>query len=225
MIYSNLLDVLREHSEKDFADFSKKLIPTKQNILGVRTPILRKLAKQYQSEMADIFNFPDEYYEITFIKLTQCAALPFDQFLLCVERCVEKIDNWATCDGFKAGCIANHQEEFLPVLERLFLKDRTFYRRYVFVTFLTAYMDEKWLSIIESYISRADLSSYYVHMAVAWLTAEILIKHYDFGVSILKRKVLDRKTHNKAIQKAIESYRISKEQKEYLRSLKILNNK
>ena len=77
--------------------------------------------------------------------------------------------------------------------------------------------------MIESYIQRADTSKYYVHMATAWLVAEILTKEYDYGLTILQSKVLDIKTHNKAIQKAIESYRITTEQKEYLRSLKIKN--
>ena len=86
---------------------------------------------------------------------------------------------------------------------------------------LAEYIEGKYLPLIKSYMRRASTQYYYVHMAVAWLVAEILIKQYDEGVNLLKEKILPLKTHNKAIQKAIESYRITKEQKEYLRSLKM----
>ena len=79
----------------------------------------------------------------------------------------------------------------------------------------------QYLPTIRKFIEEADTSRYYVHMAVAWLLAEILVKEYEAGVALLKDKITDSKTHNKAIQKAIESYRLTNEQKDFLRSLKI----
>ena len=111
--------------------------------------------------------------------------------------------------------------KFLPVLERIFSHGGEFFERYALITLLSEYIEEDYLLIIESYITRADTKSYYIHMAVAWLTAEILVKHYEYGVRLLKKGVLDIKTHNKAIQKATESYRLTNERKAYLRSLKI----
>jgi 3-methyladenine DNA glycosylase AlkD len=93
--------------------------------------------------------------------------------------------------------------------------------RYTLVTLLSYYIDDKYLDKVESFIKRADTSAYYVYMAVAWLVAEILIKRYDRGVAIIKSGALDKRTHNKAIQKAKESFRITKERKEFLNSLKI----
>ncbi|MBQ8295669.1 MAG: DNA alkylation repair protein [Clostridia bacterium] len=221
MTYLQFLNELKQNAEKPFASFQRKLIPTEQKILGVRTPILRALAKRYQANFEEIYAFPDEYYEVTFIKLTLVSALPYNEFLRYVESCVSLMDNWATCDSFKAKCIRKHRAEFLPMLEKLFSNGQEFYQRYVLVVLLSEYVEEKYLNILKNYIQRANTNVYYVHMAVAWLTAELLIKQYDYSVTLLREKVLDAKTHNKAIQKAIESYRLTKEQKDFLRSLKI----
>ena len=83
------------------------------------------------------------------------------------------------------------------------------------------YVEEEYVDVLISFLRQADRSKYYVYMACAWLTVEILIKHYDVGVSILQRNVLDVKTHNKSIQKAQESFRLNDEQKRYLKTLKI----
>ena len=221
MEYSELLNILNGFKEEEFASFQRKLIFTKQEILGVRTPILRKLAKQYQKYAEDFFTFPDDIYEVTFLKLTIISALPYEEFCLYVEDCVDRMDNWGICDSFKAKCLKKHKDEFLPVLEKIFQKKGEFSQRYVLVTLLAEYVEEKYLQTVLSYIKRADKDPYYVHMAVAWLTAEICIKHYDFGVSILRSEILPIKTHNKSIQKSVESYRLTKEQKDFLRSLKI----
>ena len=223
MRYLELLDILNENKELVYADFQRRLIPTKSVILGVRTPTMRKIVKEVvkTTEIEEILAFPDEYFETTFVKLTTVSALPYERFVKYVERCVELMDNWASCDCFKAKCLKKHKDEFLPVLERIFAKGGEFEQRYVLVVLLGEYMEEKYLPIAEGYISRANAAPYYVHMALAWLTAEILVKHYDYGVKLLQKGILVPRTHNKAIQKAIESYRLNQEQKEYLRSLKI----
>ena len=221
MKYSEFLSLLHSYQDVAYADFQKKLIFTKQMIIGVRTPVLRQLAKAYKDSFDTIFAYPDEYYEVTFIKLAMVAALPYERFLLFVEACVDKMDNWSTCDCFKAKCIAKNKEAFLPVLEQLFYFHGEYGQRYTLVTLLTYYTEDTYLSVIESYIREADTKMYYIHMAVAWLTAELIVKKYSFGLNLLRKVFLDKKTHNKAIQKAIESYRISQEQKDCLRSLKI----
>ncbi len=221
MQYSKLIETLRAYAEPNFADFQRRLIFTERRIIGVRTPILRKIAKEYQGKIDELFSFPNEYYEVVFIKLTVVSALPYEEFVKKVEECVSLMDNWALCDSFKAKCIHKHKEEFLPVLEKLFSTGKEYYERYAFVLFLAEYIEDKYLPMVISYIQRADLEPYYIYMAVAWLVAEILVKEYACGLEILRLGILDGKTHNKAIQKAIESYRINKEQKEYLRSLKI----
>ncbi len=220
MKYLEFLDLLKEYAEPDFAAFQRKLIFTNEKILGVRTPVLRRLAREYASDFERIFQFPNEYYEVTFIQLTMASALPYEEFILRIDACVYKMDNWATCDSFKARCLRKNQDAFLPTLEALFCSDGEFYQRYVLVTLLSYYTEEKYLPVILKYLQRADTEKYYVHMAAAWLIAEVLIKHYETGVDWLKMRVVDGKTHDKAIQKATESFRLTDLQKEYLRTLK-----
>lgn len=221
MMYSQFIEVLKGHAEEGFAAFQRKLIFTKRKILGVRTPTMRKIAKEFSGDIKALFSYPNEYYETVFIKLTAVSLLPYNEFLTYLDECVSLMDNWALCDSFKAKCIKKHKEDFLVVLEKLFHHGGEYFERYVLVVLLAEYVEKKYLDVIKAYIQRADTEIYYVHMAVAWLTAEILIKEYADGVNLLKEGILPPKTHNKAIQKAIESYRLSNEQKEFLRSLKI----
>ncbi len=223
MEYLELLEKLNTHREENFAAFQRKLVDTKQTILGVRTPVLRKLAKAYTGSIERLLSFPDTYFEVTFIKLAVVAALPYERFILYVEDCVARIDNWATCDGFKAKRIAENKAAFLPILERIYARGGVFAKRYALVTLLYFYMDEADLPILEKYLTQTPTDEYYIHMAIAWLLAETLIWHYEFGIRILLDGKLSVKTHNKGIQKALESYRIDDERKAYLRSLKIKN--
>ena len=224
MEYSGFLKRLRSFSEEDFAQFQRRLIKTNYTILGVRTPMLRWLAKEYYKDAESVFAFPNEYYETVFIKLTIASMLPYEAFVKYLPNCVALMDNWALCDSFKAKCIHKHKEEFLPILKELFQKKGEYFQRYPLVVLLAEYLEKPYLSVIEEFIRKADTSLYYVHMAVAWLIAEMLVKEYDFGITLLHKYFIDVKTHNKAIQKALESYRLTTQQKEYLRSLKIKNN-
>ncbi len=222
MTYSTFIEKITPYAESDFAAFQKKLIFTDRKILGIRTPTLRKLAKEMQGELESLLSFPSEYYETVFITLTVVSMLPYEGFLRHLPRCVALMDNWALCDCFKAKCIKKNKKEFLPVLESLFSTEKEYFVRYTLVCFLFEYMETAYIPLIKEYIRRTNTQAYYVHMAVAWLTAELCVKHFDEGVLLLKEGILSPKTQNKAIQKAIESYRLTKDQKEYLRSLKIM---
>lgn len=223
MTYLNFLDVLRKNAEEEFAAFQQKLIFTERKILGVRTPVMRKIAKNWKSNIDELFSFPNEYYETVFIKLAVVSLLPYEQFLRYVELCVSLMDNWALCDCFKVKCIAKRKEDFLPVIDKFFQTGKEYYVRYALVSLLNNYVEKSYIPRIKEYLQKIDENIYYIHMAAAWLTAEVLIKEYDEGIKFLEERILPIKTHNKAIQKAVESYRITQTQKEYLRSLKIKN--
>lgn len=224
MTYSEFLNILSSYAEEAFAAFQKRLIFTKYSILGVRTPAMRKLAKEYAENFEEMIRFPDEYYEVIFIKLTMISALPYEGYLQYLEYAVSLMDDWALCDSFKAKSIARHKEELLPVLKKLFERGGEYEQRYPLVVLLNTYVEEKYLPEIEEFIRGANTQYYYVHMAVAWLIAEVVVKQYSHGITLLQSRMVDAKTHNKAIQKAIESYRLTTEQKELLRSLKIKTN-
>ena len=222
MTYDELLALLESCADKTYASFHSKLIKSSTDtLLGVRVPILRKIAKKVNIQ--EILEFPNEYYEVKFIKLVSVSYLPFDKFILYLEKVVPLIDNWALCDSFKANSILSNRENFLPWIEKYHSKNNEFSVRYALVTLLNYYVEEEYLPLIFAYLKKTDCREYYVHMAAAWLMAEILAKYFEAGVSFLKTKVLNEKTHNKSIQKAIESYRLTNEQKEFLRTLKIKN--
>ena len=221
MNYARLLEELNANAQEKYRTFHKSLLKNETiNLIGVSVPVLRKLAKGFKGEEQLLLSFPDEFYEVTFIKLLACAALPYEEFIKVVDGCVALIDNWASCDSFKPRCIIKHRQEFIPYIERYIACDVEFYQRFALTTLLAFYVEGDFLPLIKKCLSVADTSYYYVHMAAAWLVAEVLVKNYEQGVQILKSGLLDEKTFNKAISKARESFRISDENKNYLKTLK-----
>lgn len=234
-LYDELLKELKDNAEPEYAAFHKRLIKNdKLNVLGVRVPALRKIAKSYKNFVPELLTFPDDYYEVTFIKLQAVALLPWCEFINYADKCVALIDNWATCDCFAPKCIAKHREEFLPYIREYTWSGKEFEQRFALTTLLHFYVEDKYLQLIFDAVTgnEIDYNFYYVHMAAAWLIAEVVVKSYDDGVAFLKAnagyydekgrgaETFDIKTHNKAIQKACESYRLTKEQKDFLKTLK-----
>ena len=222
MTYDSLLEELKSVAEPTLAAFHGTLIKASEDqLFGVRTPILRKIAKRV--DIDEILSFPNDYYEVKFIKLIAVSYLPYERFIEYVGKVVPLIDNWALCDSFKANSIKAHKEDFLSRIEQFFVTGKEFFVRYALVTLLSYYVEREYLPLIFSYLERVETSPYYVHMSAAWLLAEVLVKYYEDGVAFLQKRSLDAKTHNKAIQKAVESFRLTNEQKEFLKTLKIKN--
>lgn len=226
MRYPEFLAELQQSADVAYRDFHKRLLKNDEiKVLGVRVPQMRKIAKKYAGNVEELMLFPDEYYEVTFIKLTAVSYLGYDSFLKYIDACVPLIDNWATCDCFTPKCIEKHREEFLPRILAYLSVDKEFYRRFALTTLLHYYVEEKYLPVLTDAIMKADAGKYYyVHMAAAWLLAEMLVKHYGYTVRFLEKNLtenkVDAKTHNKAIQKACESFRLSDAQKKYLKEIK-----
>jgi 3-methyladenine DNA glycosylase AlkD len=221
MLYDELLNELNASAENDYKLFTQKLLKNdKINVLGVRIPKLRQIAKKYREKAEELINLPDEFYEVTFVKLCAVAYLPYDRYTSLLDECVKRIDNWCTCDSFIAKCVENNRDDFLKYVDKYLSESGEFYQRFALVCLLHYYVEEKYLPKIFECVNRADTSLFYVHMAAAWLIAEVLAKHYDKGVEYLLSGTLDKRTHNKAIQKATESYRISEEDKKYLKTIK-----
>lgn len=221
MLYREFLDELNGLADAEYRTFHKRLLKNDNiNVLGVRVPQLRKLAKKYKSEVDTLMTFPDEFYEVTFVKLSAVALLNFGDFIKYVDKCVPLIDNWATCDCFAPKCIEKHKDEFLPYIRKYASSAGEYFQRFALTTLLHFYVDDEYLGLIFDIVRNSDTSLYYVHMAAAWLVAEIAVKYYGEAVKFLSQNVLDIKTHNKAIQKACESYRLSQEQKNFLKGIK-----
>lgn len=215
--YEELLMRLHGHADEKFREFHKKLLKNERiNVIGVRTPVLRRIAKEYRGEIDALMTFPDEYYEVTFLKCACAGLLSYGEFIKYVDRLVPLLDNWATCDCFAASCIKKHREDFLPYLEKYFSDGREFVRRYSLVTILHCYVEEGYLPLIFSYLRRCGEEEYYVMMAAAWLLAEVLVKFYDIGITFLQEGSIPAQIRNKAIQKARESFRLTAVQKNEL---------
>jgi len=215
--YETVLKRLFAMQDENYRRFHKRLLCNETiNVIGVRMPLLRKLAKEWKG-MHDVFlTFPDEFYEVTLLKCLLVGALPFEEFCKRVDGLVALLDNWATCDCFLAPSIGKNREAFLPYVDRYLKSGEEFVVRYALVTLMRYYLDDTYLPFALSAAESCDCSKYYIHMAAAWLIAEVLVKNFDCGVEFLKQTRLDPSTKNKAIQKARESYRLTSDQKQSL---------
>ncbi len=222
MNYSELKEIFYQNStsSNDYKDFQERLAASKTPILGVRTPVLRRIAKELKGEYYAVRSFPDDCYEIRFIKLILGAQLPFEEFKSEVGYLVSIMDGWALTDCFKPNCVNENKREYLEIIEEYLNRDGEFEQRFALVSLLYFYVESEYLSVIFDAVLRSDNSKYYVHMASAWLIAEVLAKYYNEGYEFLKKGLLDKKTHNKALQKAKESFRLTKFEKEELKFLK-----
>ena len=221
LTYDEMLAALRAHEDEAYRAFHRKLLKDDRvNVIGVRMPMLRKLAKQWKGEWESVRTFPDEYYEVTFLKCSIAAQLPFESLLAVLDETVALLDNWATCDGFAPACIAKHREAFAPYIERYLADGRVFVRRFALTTLLHFYVDEEGLPFVLDCLRKVNAGEYYVSMAAAWLAAEVLVKFPEAGTALLAENALDAATHNRAIRKACESFRVSEERKTALRALR-----
>lgn len=221
MTYEEMLARLNAHRDEKYAAFHSKLLHNPSvRVLGVRMPVLRALVREWKGEWESALAFPDEYYEVTFLKCNLVGALPFEKFTEHVRDVVPLIDNWATCDGFEAPCITKHRGEFLPFVKEFLEDEREFVRRYALVTLLKHYMSEEYLPLIFEAVRRYGKGDYYVVMGAAWLLAEVLVRFYDAGYAFLQSGEVSRETAHKAISKACDSFRITSEQKTALKALK-----
>ncbi len=221
MTYEEMLERLFAHADEGYRAFHGKLLKNPSiKLIGVRMPVLRALAKEWKKELGNILTFPDEYYEVTFLKCACAGMLPFREFTAVIDGLVPLLDNWATCDCFTAPCIAKNREAFLPYIQKYLADEREFVRRYALVTLLHYYVEKEYLPLVYASVRTCTDEQYYVMMAAAWLIAEVAVKYYDDGKSWLKEKCFSLGIHNRAIQKARESFRLSKEQKEELKKLR-----
>ena len=219
-------ELLNMQDEK-YKEFQKGICPGVEEIIGIRIPILRNYAKEllkkydFKQLMESI---PNNYYEEIMLQgmLIGQAKLDFNEIIKYVEDFIPKIDNWAVCDTFCTSLkiTKKHKEKMWDFIQKYIKSDKEFHIRFGIVMILSYYIDEDYLYKDFKIFDSIKSDKYYVQMAVAWAISFCLIKFYDKTIEYLKNSKIDKFTYNKSIQKAIESYRITKEQKEFLRTLK-----
>ncbi len=206
--------------------FQAKLMPGVElaRIIGVRTPELRKLAKELaKAEGIDAFltDLPHRYYDENNLHgFIVSEFKDYDRALAGVEAILPYVDNWATCDLLSPKAFKKHRDRLAGDILRWLASDRPFTVRFGIEMIQTHYLDEDFDAAWLGRVSRIRSGEYYVNMMIAWFFATALAKHWDAVIPYVENNALDVWTHNKTIQKAVESYRITDEQKTYLRSLK-----
>ena len=210
-----------------YRDFHAKLVPSidKEKIIGVRTPALRKFAREFaKNPLAAEFlaALPHEYYEENNLHGFIIAGIrDFDECAGEISRFLPYVDNWATCDLPEPKCFRKHKEELFPVIKEWIASDRTYTVRYGIGMLMRLYLDDGFKEEYLELAAGVRSEEYYVNMMIAWYMATALAKQWDSTIPYITGRKLDVWVHNKTIQKAVESFRISNEQKEILKSLRI----
>lgn len=218
---------LREMQDVEYKDFHAKLIPTvaPEAIIGVRTPELRKYARKLAKDpqIGDFLaQLPHQYYDENNVHAFVVEQIKdYEECLAQTERFLPYIDNWATCDMMAPKVFAKHKEELLEPVRRWIASSETYTIRYGVGMLMRFYLEEDFRQEYLQWVADISSKEYYVNMMRAWYFATALAKQYEAVIPYLEEKRLDDWTHNKAIQKACESYRVTAEQKKYLRGLKV----
>lgn len=208
-----------------YRDFVIKGVPTDYPLLGVRVPHLREFAKEIteNNQAADFLSHEPQSFEELDIYGMVIAALPYEEMLTHLDTFVSLIDNWAICDNFVSSLksIPKHRANFLGTIDKL-LPGPEFSARVALVCLKCYYITPDYLAVIfDRIVSVKDREEYYVQMAIAWLIAECFIKFPDETWDFLAAKILPKWTQNKAISKIRDSYRVDRELKSRLLTLKI----
>ncbi len=219
---------LQELSDTKYKEFHSSLCPGTENIIGVRVPILRNYAKELfsvQNWKETIKQIDNQYYEEIMLQgmlIGQAKKENIEIVLKYIEEYLPKIDNWAICDVFCAGLkiTQKYKEEMWNFIQKHLKSDKEFEIRFAIVMILDYYIEEEYIKKDLEILDKITHEGYYVKMAIAWAISVCLIKFYDETIKYLQDCNLDNWTYNKAIQKALESYRITNEQKEFLRKMK-----
>ncbi len=217
---------LFELQDLKYKEFQCKLMPTvnADTVIGVRTPLLRDFAKQIDgTEAAETFlnTLPHFYYEENNLHsyLTE-RIKDFDLCVNTVDRFLPFINNWATCDTMKPKVFAKNPEKLLPYIEKWLCSEHIYAVRYAILMLMTHFLDDKFDVKYLKRVSQIKSDEYYINMMIAWYFATALAKQYESTLPFIEQHLLPDWVHNKTIQKARESYRITAEQKGYLKSLK-----
>ena len=213
--------------DMNYRDFNSKLIPTvdKESMIGIRTPDLRKYAKQL-GKSSDVIEFlqtlPHKYFDEN--QLHAFIISEIKDFKNCIDeinRFLPYIDNWATCDQLSPKVFKKYHNELFEYIKDWLKSDKVYTLRFGIGMLMGHFLDEDFDILYPEMVSKIRSGEYYINMMIAWYFATALAKQYESIIPFIENNSLDIWTHNKTIQKSIESYRITDEQKAYLRELKI----
>ena len=223
---NNIQSKLFKLQDKKYRDFQVKLIPNinSDNVIGVRTPELRKYAKElvkannYVSFLNDL---PHKYFDENQLHAFIISELKdYDECINYINKFLPYVDNWATCDQMSPKIFKKHIDKLIVQIKKWIKSKETYTIRFGIGMLMQYYLDDEFKTDYLELVSNIKSNEYYVNMMIAWYFATALAKQYDATIPYIENHKLDKWTHNKTIQKAIESYRITNEQKDFLRTLR-----
>lgn len=217
---------LFELQDLKYRDFHSKLMPEtdKETVIGIRTPVLRKFAKEFAgTSEAEAFlrQLPHRYYEENNLHMMLITGIKdYEKCMEEIQRFLPCIDNWATCDYPAPKCFARHKDQVLEEAKRWISSGEIYVIRYGIGMLMRLFLDEDFSSEYLEMAAAVQSQEYYVNMMIAWYFATALAKQWDATVPYIEQHKLSDWVHRKTVQKAVESYRITPEQKEYLKGFR-----
>ena len=223
--YQEYLTYLNSLANPKYQAFQSSLCQTKYPMLGINLPTLRRLAKQIsKTNYEEYFTYvTDTYYEEVLIEGLVLANIKDEKiFAKYFNNYLKKIDNWAICDSFcnSLHIVSTNPNKYFKIALKLAHSSKEFISRTGLIIILNFFIKEEYLNDIFNLLDNITSDKYYINMAEAWLICELYIYYEQETTTYLKNNHLNKFTHNKAISKIRESYRVSQEQKEYLNTLK-----
>lgn len=223
---THLQEELFELQDIKYRDFHSSLIPgiDKDKVIGIRTPVLRKFAKEYaKSGETEKFmrELPHEFYEENNFHMMLIGQIKdYDECISELEKFLPYIDNWATCDLPLPKCFDKNKEDVLERAKKWIATDATYVKRYGIGVMMRLFLDEDFKEEYIQLVASVKSEEYYVNMMIAWYMATAFAKQWDAAVPYIQEHRLSEWVHRKSIQKAVESYRITPEHKDYLKGLR-----
>ena len=226
MITGEIRKELKKLQDKGYREMQVTIIPTLEadSIIGVRTPALRQLAKEL-AKREDISEFltdlPHKFFEENQLHAFILSGMKdAESCIRLVDVFLPYVDNWATCDQMSPKVFKKHKQLLLEYVDKWIRSEHTYVKRFAIGMLMEHFLDEDFKTSYLTKVSKIRSEEYYVNMMIAWYFATALAKQYEDTLPFIEKQKLDKWTHNKSIQKAVESYRITPEQKEYLKTLK-----
>ena len=226
---TQIQEILFKYQDSKYGDFSAKLVPTlsRESFIGIRSPnyknIIREINTLAPVEKEDFLNsLPHKYHEENCLHIALINKIKnYDECLAALENFLPYVNSWAVSDGLNPPALKKNKMDLLSKIEEWIKADEPYIKRVGMLLLMKYFLDEAFKPEYLELPASIRSQEYYVNMMTAWLFAEALVKQWDAAITFIQNKKLDDWTHNKAIQNACESFRVSPERKEYLRSLKI----
>ncbi len=223
IVTESIRKTLLSMADEKYRDFSSKLMPNvkKERVIGIRIPHLRKFSKELENYGEFLKDLPHKYFEEDNLHAFLIEReKDFEKCIKLLDEFLPYVNNWATCDSMKPKVLKKHPEKLLIHVKRWINSKDMYATRYAINLLMSFYLDENFDKKFLLAVASVKSEEYYINMMRAWYFATALAKQYDETLPYIENNILDVWTHNKTIQKSVESHRISEDKKEFLKRMR-----